>query len=109
MARTKVDGGPIARVAGAFNGLRGATMTATTTKKNLTVAVGNPPTGKYQCVEVDVQNEPGTQTYLYLGDSRYQEYALASGSNKVLKVNDLSMVYVRTTSGTAKVNLLISE
>jgi len=108
MARTKVDGGAVSRTAGAYNGLRGATLAATATKQNLTAAVGNPPSGKYQCVQVIVQNATGSAGVLYVGDSRYQEFALATGASVTIPVNDLSLVYVRAAT-TATVNLLISE
>lgn len=109
MARTKVEGGAVARVANAWNGLRGATMTATTTKQSLLVAVGNPPSGHYQIVEVVVQNAPGQQVSVYIGDSRRQEFELISGASEPIPVNDLALVYVRSSSGTATVNLIIAE
>jgi hypothetical protein len=109
MAKTKVEGGPVSRVANAWNGLRGGTLTATTTKQNLTVGVGNPATGKYQCVEVIVQNSPDSSNSVFVGDARYQEFELIAGASLTVPINDLSLVYVRTTTGTATVNLLIAE
>lgn len=99
---TKVQRGAVLRAATAFDGLRSGTMTATTTAAPLS-------TDHIGVMEVVVQNAPGGQISIFVGDRRYQYYELTSGSNVRIGVCDLSLVYVRAESGSVVVNWLAPE
>ena len=99
---TKIQRGAVLRTANAWDGLRSGTQTATTTPTPLA-------TRHLPIMEVIVQNDPDGQTAVFVGDRRSQNYQLNSGANVTVRVNDLSLVYVRTAAGTATVNWLAPE
>jgi len=102
MATTRLERGNVSRVANAWNGLFSGTLTATTTPQPLS-------TTSRHIMEVLVQNDPDGQTAVFIGDVRRQLYQLNGGGSVTVKVNDLSVVYVRTDAGTATVNYLAFE
>ncbi len=102
MPITRIERGAVTRTANAWDGLRSGTLTATTTPQALA-------SRHEHIMEVIVQNDPDSSNAVFVGDTRYQHYQLAAGSNVTVKVNDLSIVYVKTASGTATVNWLAGE
>ena len=99
---TKVERGACKRVANAWDGLRSGTIEATVAAQPLS-------TGTLPVMQVIIQNEPGGQTSIFVGDRRFQYYELTSGSNVTLPVCDLSLVYVRSEAGTVTVNWIACE
>jgi hypothetical protein len=99
---TKIQRGAVIRTANAWDGLRSGTQTATTTPAPLS-------TGHLPIMEVIVQNDPDSSVSAFVGDARNQEFQLVAGASVTVPVCDLTLVYVRTESGTATVNWLAGE
>jgi hypothetical protein len=71
--------------------------TATTSPAALTSQV---------CNEVVVQNDPGSSNDLYVGNSSSQVIVLVPGASIVIPVCNANLVYLKTATGTADVNII---
>ncbi len=77
-------------------GIVAGTVTATT--------VAGQVSANQLCQEVVVQADPDNGVPVFLGDATSQPFQLNAGGAITLPVTNLSMLYVKTASGTAIVN-----
>jgi hypothetical protein len=56
------------------------------------------------CQAVLVQNDPGSAVNIRVGNASSQSVALRPGEEEVIPVNDVQEIYVKTDSGSARVN-----
>ncbi len=99
-AQTKVVQGAAQRVANAYNGIFCGT-----------IGIGFPGVPIYQqqqqCLEVIVQNDPGSANIVYIGNELQGQYfALSAGESITIPINDLNKVHARTDGGAATVNFI---
>jgi hypothetical protein len=58
------------------------------------------------CNEVLVQNDPTSSNTLYVGNASSQPAALVPGASITIPVSNTNQVYIKTSTGTAAVNIL---
>jgi len=62
--------------------------------------------GSQKCNEVLVQADPDNSVDVFIGNSTIQPLRLKPGVSATIPVNNVSLIYAKTTSGTATVNWL---
>ena len=96
---TKIERGSVTRTANAWDNFNSGTLIAT--GPPVALAAASTP-----IIEVIVQNDPDSAEAVYVGTAFGQHFQLEAGSSLTVPVCDLSLVYVSSAGGTARVNYL---
>ena len=96
---TKITRGSVTRTANAWDNFNSGTLIATGPPVALAAA-------HTAIMEVIVQNDPDSAEAAYVGTAFGQNFQLPAGSSITIPVNDLSLVYVTSAGGTARINYL---
>jgi len=96
---TKIERGAVTRTANAWDSFNSGTLIAT--GPPVALAAANTP-----IMEVIVQNDPDSAEVAYVGTAFGQHFQLVAGSSITIPVSDLSLVFVTSAGGTARINYL---
>jgi len=96
---TKIERGPVIRVANAWDDIAVAAGTA--------AVAGTPLSVPHAAIlEVMIQCNPDSLESVFVGNQHGQNFEVVAGDYVVVPVNDLSTVYVRSAAGTGTYNYI---